>query len=147
MESAKLDLKTYKQLQIMGILYNNCLSTLQWPSFILCNLSCHGLCIYILVKLLHALHPAIGIVYGSWAFIWIILDFVMFPHMGKMKELSQDYLHCLSVNQRGKLEKVTLRSLRPLGVNVGNFFTMNKTTALTIIVIVSNLTINALLLI
>ena len=146
-QTRKSGVETYRQLELLNILYSSVLSTFQWPSFILCNLSCHVLCIYIALKLLDTLHPVIGIMYGSWGVMWFGVDLVVFPHMGKLKEISKDCLHYLSLGRTNKLDRAVMRSLRPLGVKVGNFFVMNKTTALTIIVIVSNLTINALLLI
>ena len=143
----KKNLRTYRQLQVLTGLYNNCLSALVWPSFILCNLSCHGLSIYITVKLLGEVFPVIAVLFTFWTGFWFIIDFTIFPHMGQMKELSIDYLHHLKVARICKLDQKIAASLQPLGVKVGNFFTMGKITVLTIIVIVSNLTINALLII
>ena len=79
--------------------------------------------------------------------MWIVVDFFIFPHMGQTRELSVEYLRHLSGQcTRSKLNHVTLKSLRPLGVKVGNLFTMNKTTVFVMIVVVSNLTVDALLL-
>lgn len=80
-------------------------------------------------------------------FFWLAIDFVIFPHAGEAQELSAAYLHGLSRGRRTKLDRAVVNSLRPLGVKVGYLFTMKRATVLTIIVIVSNLTINALLLI
>ena len=146
-QTRKSGVETYRQLELLNILYSSALSTFQWPSFILCNLSCHVLCIYIALKLLDTLHPVIGIMYDSWGVMWFGVDLVIFPHTENLKEISEDYLHYLSSGRTNKLDMAVMRSLRPAGVKVGNFILMNKTTALTIIVIVSNLTINAILLI
>ena len=143
-----MDLKVYKQLQVLNALYNNCLCSLAWPSFILCDLSCHSLCIYIAVKLCGQVPLYIAVLFSSWAVLWVVIDFVIFPHMGQTRELSMEYLYRLAGrDRRSKLDRAVLRSLRPMGIKVGYLFTMNRTTVLIIIVIVSNLTINALLLV
>ena len=145
---AEMDLKTYKQLQVLNALYNSSLQDLAWPSFIMCNLSCHTLCIYIAAKLFDQVPLSVSVFFSSWAVMWIVIDFVVFPHMGQTMELSVEYLHQLSGQvKRSNLDRAMLKALRPMGIKVGYLFTMNRTTVLMIIVIVSNLTINALLLI
>ena len=142
-----MDLKTYKQLQVLNALYNNSLQDLAWPSFILCNLSCHCLCIYIAVKLYDQVPLYVSVLFSSWAVLWVVIDFVIFPHMGQTMELSVEYLYQLSGQvKRSNLDRAMLKALRPMGIKVGYLFTMDRTTVLMIIVIVSNLTINALLL-
>ena len=143
-----MDLKTYKQLQVLNALYNNCVQDLAWPSFMLCNLSCHCLCIYIGVKLYDQVPHFVYALFSSWAVMWVLIDFVVFPHMGQTMELSAEYLYNLSDRvKRSNLDRAVLKALRPMGIKVSYLFTMNKATVLTIIVLVSNLTINALLLI
>ena len=143
-----MDLKTYKQLQVLNALYINCLSNWAWANFILSDLSCHCLCIYFAVKLYDQVPVYIAVLFSSWAVVWVAIDFVIFPHMGQTLELSAEYLYRLSGrDKRSKLDRVVLRSLRPMGIKVGSLFTMDRTTVLMVIVIVSNLTINALLLV
>ena len=99
------------------------------------------------VKLLDQINIYVAAFFSSWALGWVGIDFVVFPHMGRTEELSREFLNVLTQCNRGKLDRAVLKSLRPLDVKVGYLFTMKRATVLTIIVIVSNLTVNALLII
>ena len=144
----EVSLKTYRELKVLNALYNSCLSCLAWPSFILCNLSCHCLCIYIAVKLFDQVNIYIAMLFSTWAVVFLVLDFVIFPHMGQSKELSMEYLRRLAgQGKRSKLDQATLKSLRPIEIKASFLFTMDRSTVLTVIVLVSNLTVNTLLLV
>ena len=143
-------LRSYRALQVLNCLYNTCLSALGWPSFVLCNLSCHALCIYICVTSIHEIvriNPFAATFYLLWAIVWSGIVLVVYPYVGKMEGDSVEFLVMLRGQAVTKRDKMVVMTLRPLGARVGEFFIVNKTTALNIIVIVSNLTTNALLLI
>ena len=140
-------LRSYRALQILNSLYNTCLSSFGWPSFVLCNLSCHTLCIYICVTSIHDINPFAAAFYLLWVIVWSSIVLVVYPYVGKMQGNSTEFLVMLRGQAVTKSDKMVVMALRPLGARVGQFFVVNKTTALTVIVIVSNLTTNALLLI
>ena len=139
-------LRSYRTLQVLSSLYNTSLSAFGWPSFVLTNLSCHTLCIYICVTSIHEMNPFASAFYFIWASMWSIMVLVVYPYVGKIKENSMEFLVMLKGQAVTKSDRMVVMALRPLGARVGEFFVVNKTTALTIIVIVSNLTTNALLL-
>ena len=142
----KLNLECYKKLQVLSALYNTCLSSFAWPSFILTDLT-HSLFIYLVVKLLGRLEAPVAVFSCTWALGWFVIDFYVFPHMGRTQEYSIEFLRLLSKVKRSEEEKAVLKSLRPLHVRVSCLFSMSPTTVLRIIDIVCTLTINALLII
>ena len=139
-------LKSYRVLQVLNNMYNDCMSSLVWPSFVLCNVMCHTMCVCVSVGLVRNFSLDVASVYPTWTLIWLFQDFTVFPFVAKTGQKSMKFKKLWEGKRLNKFERKTLLSLKPLEVKVGEYYSIGKTTGVTIAGIVSSLSANALML-
>ena len=91
--------------------------------------------------------PAL-ILFTSWAIVWVAIQMAVYTVMGTYPDHSNELKHYCKMHCCGsKVEMRKVWALRPLKVQVGESLAVDRDTALVIILIVSNVTINAILII
>lgn len=137
--------RSYQQLQMINNRHNDCFSSLAWPSFILCSLSCHSFCIYLTTVLNKQMSPPAMALFGSWVIVWLVIQVAVYTVVGKYEGLSSDLRRCCILHCGSKLDRRRVVSLRPMRVIVGEYGYIDRSTALVAILLVSNTTVNAIL--
>ncbi|CAG7718231.1 unnamed protein product, partial [Allacma fusca] len=74
----------------------------------------------------------------------IVFEVFTYPRLGSLDTWPKYLLMSLKVNARNDTRKL-LQVLRPLAINIGNFYKIKRTTVLTMIVIICNFTVTIIL--
>jgi len=141
------DVKTYKALQVLNCTSNECLRSLAWPSFVVSNLVTYALAIYISIRLFQGFDPVLAVIYPFYTVVWLLIDVAVYPLNAKTEEYSTQFKQYWSGKRLTALESRMLKALRPTRVEVSSMSFIEKTTLLTILGIVVDWTVNALLMI
>ena len=140
-------LRSYKLLQILNNRHNDCFANMAFPSFIICGICVHAIDIYMCVMLHDSIsHPAL-IFFVSWVMFWVVIQMGVYTVMGKYHEQSEELRRYCRVRSESKLDVKSVRALRPLKIQAGRAFSVSRDTALGIILIVTDVTVNAILII
>ena len=129
----------------MNCVYNSCMSGIRIQTFVACNVMCMTVATYTSVGLVRDVDVVLVVLFPSWVLVWLGLDLTLFPFLAETRERSGKFVWHWRGRRLNKTERKMLVSFRPMEVRVGGFYSIGKTTALTLLMIVSNLSVNALL--
>ncbi|CAG7818480.1 unnamed protein product [Allacma fusca] len=145
MNDRKTVSKMYQTWQLLMAEMNSCFSPLFWPTFITGNIFLHTYCTFAALKLHETLQLEMYFTLTSYALGWAFVELVMYRLLGNIHGKSQDFIKSWTGTVSFRNRKL-LESFRPLGIRVGSMYVIRESTALTIILIVSNLVVQAVLL-
>ena len=140
--------RIYKTLEVLQNLYNDCHSQLSWPITMIANILYNVLAAYLCIKC-HESLDAIGLGMFSYCVVaQSCLSLCLYPIQAKNLESSKDLIRSwrtqtdFNWDVRSQRE---LGALRPISIQIWNFFTIEKVTSITVIYVVSSTTFNCLL--
>jgi len=145
-------LKAYKRYQVLHALSDDVFGHLIWPMFVSFNVWIHGLFIYITVKMRNLKYPIL-VFFGGWSINFLVLELVVYTLQGLVFVESSNLIWAfkkasLQKGHRGQgvSGKRVVDAIIPSKVSVGGIFVMKRSTALTVIYLISTVTCNCLLL-
>ncbi|CAG7818145.1 unnamed protein product [Allacma fusca] len=138
---ATKSIRNYKTQQILNVKFNDCCSKVFWPSFKFYNIFNHILSIYVMVKFHEQLPRASFASFPVSMVLWLVIEFVFYPLLGKINDLSIAYIYSWK-SQLGTGGRRHFDALTPLGVRVGSSYTIKKSTVLTVSFIICTMTMN-----
>ena len=90
--------------------------------------------------------PAL-IFFVSWVIFWVVIQMGVYTVMGRYHDQSEELRRYCRMRCETKLDVKSVRALRPLQVKAGQALSVSRDTALGIILIVTDVTVNAILII
>ena len=90
--------------------------------------------------------PAL-ILFGSWVIAWFVIQMAVHTVMAKYEGYSEELKRHCKLRCETKLETRQVWALKTLKVQAGAALSVDRDTALVIILIVSNVTINSILIV
>ena len=90
--------------------------------------------------------PAL-IFFGSWVIAWFVIQMAVYTVMAKYEGYSEELKRYCKLRCETKLEIRKVWALKTLKVQAGPALSVNRDTALVIILVVSNVTINSILIV
>ncbi|CAG7786132.1 unnamed protein product [Allacma fusca] len=146
----ELALKYKEQLwggvRMLDLMSNLSLETWGWPTMVSLVIVFQAYNIYATIKLHGIISPYIYGMYPIMSTSGFIMIVTMFPLVGTINYLSTEYISSCRKRVTSGYDKRKCRAMRQLGARVGSVYMIKRTTWLTMVLIVSNLTINAVLL-
>ena len=115
------------------------------PAFVAQNILTHVLVLLLTFRFHHEYPPSIKIAMTFWSLIWFWLEGVVYTMLGGVSYYSKSFVKSwtdvLGVKSRKKL-----KSMPTLGVKISSVYVIHRTTVLSVILTVINLTVQLLLL-
>ena len=140
--------RMYKTVEVLLNLYNDCHSQLTWPVSMISNILYNVLSVFLCIKC-HESLDAIGLAFFLYCVVLnTTMSFCLYPIQAKTFESSKHLIRsCRSQTDfnwdvRSRKE---LGALRPISIKIGNFFTIEKATSISVIYVVSSITFNCLI--
>ena len=144
-ECPKDVIKVFRQLQILNLQFNSCFADLGTPALVLMTVETHVACLILSLKFQDKFPLAIYSVFVAWSFTSFFMEGIMFTMLGHASHYSRTLMTSWTEVVGSKSRK-RLKSMRPLGVQIGNIYVVHRTTVLSIFLVVANSTVQVLLL-
>ena len=92
----------------------------------------------------HLTIPALTL-FGSWIILWVFVEVGVCTVVGRYEELSRRFQRSWLVQTECKLDRQKLRALKSLSARAGENFSIHRSSALEVVLVVSELTVHAIL--
>ena len=115
------------------------------PAVVMLNIVGHVACIIFSLKFHDAFPIAIYSGFPMWAIGWFFIEGIMYTMLGSVSTYSRNFVKSWTEVVSSKSRK-RLKSMRPLGVKIGNIYVIHRTTVLSMFLVIVNLTVQVLLL-
>ena len=90
--------------------------------------------------------PAVAM-FGSWIVLWLFVEVGVCTTVGRFEELSSRFRRSWIPHAECKLDRLRLRAVKKLYVRAGENFRIHRSSALQMVLVVSELTVHAILIV
>ena len=135
----------FQKLQVLNLQFNSSFAELAVPALVMQNVVGHVACIIFALKLHDFLPPTLYSFFPTWAIGWFFIEGIMYTMLGNISTYSRSFVKSWTevVSAKGRKK---LKSMRPMGVKIGNIYVIHRTTVLSIFLAIANLAVQFLLL-
>lgn len=145
MNQRRASLRIYKSLEILTIMFNNCVRDFALPLSSIFVCSVQTISLYVCIKFHAGLHFQFLAAFATCAGSAFMYELVSLPLFGKLFGSSEDFLRGQTGNMDMSKEwRKTKGGMRVLRVSTSHCFTMDRQTVLTFISLVITTTANLL---
>ena len=137
-------IRSYKLLQLLNNHHNDCFAGVAFPSFIIITISVHALDTYMCIMVHDRISPPAFSFFLQWVIGWAVIQMGVYTVMGKCRDQSEELKRYCGMLCKTKVEQREIRAMRPLVIRAGHTWTVGRDTALGIILIVTDVTTNAI---
>lgn len=130
---------------MLNLQFNSCFADLGTPAVVLLLIEGHVACIILALKFHDTLPLPVYIGFVGWAVGCFFMEGIMFTMLGNVNHYSRTFVTSWTETV-GKKSRKKLKSMRPLGVKIGDIYVIHRTTVLSVFLTVVNLTVQVLLL-
>ena len=127
------NLRIYSRLRLVVENFNTHYCFYVVPILIFSGVTLIVICNYGTIRMYDTLGMPYFLLFPIMSFVVFIFTVTAVPEAAKVYELSAEYLRRVRSLPKSKYEQKLLRSLMPLGVKAGPFFTMKRSIFLTMI--------------
>ena len=85
--------------------------------------------------------------FGTWAIAWAGIQMAVYTVLGQYRAYSEDVKRHCEGRCKSKLDRMRVRAIRPLMIKAGEAYYVGRGTALGVILIVTDVTVNAIFII